>query len=469
MKLYIEIIKLIFNKLIRRKKTGIVLRDFCERMGVVYIKFAQILATQNVGNLFTEDDRIILSKLCDDVNPISFDEIKEIIENEYNTPLENIFSNIDTKPLGSASISQVHKGALLSGEEVAIKVKREDITNRIEKDLNKIKKIIHRYGKIVNFKNLLGGDKALELYFKWIYEEIDFNKEKNNIKTYDKFAKSVNGKIIKNKDICVPKVYEKLCTENIIVMEYINHKTINKIELNENNKKIICNAINSYLSSCFYALYHDQKIVFHGDPHGGNIYLDNNGNIGFLDMGLIFELSESDAKLTREFFLCAYSGNYEKLYNMLISYANMNEKEKEIFKSKIKDYIEDIKTKPVTKYFTDMINICVEINISPPTFLFSMAKAFICLDGISVFSNNMETAKELLEEQTIEYFINRSVDDCKNIIESGITLGPKLISNTLKYGFVKGLSEETMEVIKLRDYLKETLNHYEEIIDTIKN
>ena len=65
MKLYYEIIKLLYRKYIRGCNTGEVIKDFCEKMGIVYIKLAQILATQNFGDLFTEEDRKILSSICD--------------------------------------------------------------------------------------------------------------------------------------------------------------------------------------------------------------------------------------------------------------------------------------------------------------------------------------------------------------------------------------------------------------------
>lgn len=469
MKLYIEIVKLLFNKFILRKKTGVVLKCFCENMGVVYIKLAQILATQNFGNLFTEDDRIVLSSICDNVNPISFNEIKSVIEEEYKKSIDEIFSYVHDVPVGSASISQVHKASLLDGRVVAIKVKRKDITDTMESDLKRIKMLIHRFGRLFNFKNLLGGDMALDLYFSWILEEIDFNHEKDNIKLYSDFALSVNGKINGAKNIVVPKVYENFCTNNIIVMEFIEYKTINKLVLNDYNKKLIGDALNSYLSLSFYALYHDKKIIFHGDPHGGNIYIDDDGNIGFLDLGLIFELSESDEKLTRDFFLTAYSCNYEKLIDMLTKYAVMSDKEKEVFSSKVKDYVLLVRNKPVTSYFTDMINICLEVNIVPPKFLFCMAKAFICLDGINVFSENSKSAIELLQNQTIEYFVDRSLKDCNNILNSGLSLIPKFINNTLKDGINKSITDETIEILKLRDNLKNTLLHCEEVINVIKN
>ena len=208
-----------------------------------------------------------------------------------------IFLSIDPNPIGSASISQVHKAILKNGDIVAIKIKRKDITDNIDNDIKQIKKLALKYGKYIGLKNKIASKKVLDLYLNWIYEETDFINEKENIIKYTEFAKSVNNKVENTKLIKVPKVYEKLCTENIIVMEYIEDKTINHLSLDECNKKRIAEGLNSYIKSSFYALLNQKTVIFHGDPHNGNIYLDKDGNIGFLDMGNTFELSKKDAKL----------------------------------------------------------------------------------------------------------------------------------------------------------------------------
>ena len=345
MKLYIQAIKLLFNKFILRKNNGIVIKDFSEKMGVVYIKLAQMLATQNFGNLFTEKDRQMLSSICDNCNPISYDEIEEILKQEYGVNLDNVFSFIEKEPVGSASVSQVHRAILKTGEEVAIKVKRKDITGTIDEDIKRIRKIVHRFGKFVNFSNFTGGDHALDLYLEWIEQETDFAHEKENIKVYQNFADSVNGKVSGTKKIKVPKLYEEYCTDNIIVMEFIKTQTVNKLELTDENKTKITTALNSYIRSSFWALFNDKQIVFHGDPHSGNICIDEDNNICFLDMGLLCTLSDDDAKLCRNFFLTVYSGNYEKLYDLLVSYGDMSEEKKKSFKEDCKKYCEDIKKK----------------------------------------------------------------------------------------------------------------------------
>lgn len=99
-----------------------------------------MLATQNYGEIFTEKDRKLLADICDDCNPISYEEIEKILKQEYGTNIDNIFSFIDKNRVGAASISQVHRAILTTGEEVAIKIRRKDITKSINEDIRKIKK-----------------------------------------------------------------------------------------------------------------------------------------------------------------------------------------------------------------------------------------------------------------------------------------------------------------------------------------
>lgn len=466
MKLYIEVIKLLIGKFILRKKNGILIKKFAIKNGIVYIKLAQMLATQNFGNLFTEKDRQMLSSICDDCNPISYNEVERILKKEYGNDLGKVFKCIEEEPVGSASVSQVHKAILKTGEEVAIKIKRRDITKTIEKDLKRIRKIVHHFGKFVNFKNYTGGDYALELYLKWILDETDFVHEKENIKLYQNFADTVNGKISGTKKIKLPKVYEEYCTENVIVMEFINARTINKMELTSENKERIVTAFNSYLQLSFWAMFNDKQIVFHGDPHSGNICVDENGNIVFLDMGLLCALSDKDAKLCRTFFLAAYSSNYEKMYNLLVSYGDMDNETKKRFKEDCKSYCEGIKNKEVTYYFIDMLNICLYYEFVPPDFLFNMAKAFVCLNGINNFTNNNTSAKELLQGQTIEFLIKRSLKDCKDILFDGLCVMPKLLDKALhKENLITAIKETTDEEI---ESVRNALDNFNEMLDLIK-
>ena len=382
--------------------------------------------------------------------------------------MKDKFLSIDEVPIGSASISQVHRAVLKSGEEVAIKVKRKDITENLEKDIVHMKKLMHTYGRFFKFGNYSGGDKAFNLYFKWILEETDFFNEVQNIKKYTSFANSVNGKVIGNKDIKIPKLYEDLCTENIIVMEYIPYKTINKLDLNDENRERIKVALNSYISSSLYAMFNNLPIIFHGDPHGGNIYIDDNNNIGFLDMGLLFELDTVDAKMTKEFFFAAYTGDYQKMYSLVVEYGNMDKQQKAEFWDDIKDYCDGISKKAVTSYFIDMMNICLKYEFVPPNFLFCMAKAFVCLGGLNNISQNDISGSELLKEQVIKFFIKDSITKFRGLVCQNIDTIPKLMHDTFQYGLEDGIAMQTNNVERIYKNVDDIFNNSKFIFNLIK-
>ena len=321
---------------------------------------------------------------------------------------------------------------------------------------------MYRYGKFIGFKNTPAGDKGLDIYLGWIKEESDFEHERKNIKNYSSFADSVNGNIIGAKKIVVPKVHEELSTSNIIVMDYVEDKTINQLELNEENKEKIAKALNSYFQLSFYALLNNKSVIFHGDPHGGNIYLDKDGNIGFLDMGLTYELSDEDYDMTKKFFLAIYSRNPKQVYDLLMSMEGSLAADQEKLKHDINEYCKNIKDKPVTSWFMDMIGVCLNQEIVPPKFLFNMAKAFACLSGINGFSDNLISATELLKEQATDYYIKRSINDISSLAVSGVKLVPKLLNNLLENGLVKGTEMQTTDTSYFYRDAKETLNNCKE-------
>jgi len=465
MKLYYYTFLAIIKKYIFRKNTGEIIRWFASKMGVVYIKFAQMLAMQNYGNIFTEEDRIKLSEICDNCNPIKFKKIIKIIEKEYKVPINKKFKKIYEKPVGAASISQVHKAILKNGDVVAIKVKRKDITNKIDKDIKQLKRLIHHFGKFAKFKNFLGSDNALNLYLTWIKEETDFNNEKNNLIKYYHFAQSVNGKVKGTSNIVTPKVYKNLCTDNIIVMKFINSKTINQMKLINKNKEKISSCLNDYISLSFYALFNDQKVIFHGDPHGGNIYIDKYGNVGFLDMGLIFELTKEENEFIRKLFFNSYNNKYEELLKILIDNSTYKEFNYESLKNDIRNCCEKFKTIPVTQFFVEMINVFTEYNINPPEILFKLAKAFVSLYGINNFINNDTNTENLLMPQIIEYYINKTIKEFKDVFKTGIDILPSFIANTLKNGFVKSLSDEIININIFNKKLSKAVNNLNESIN----
>ena len=207
--------------------------------------------------------------------------------------------------------------------------------------------------------------------------------------------------------------------------------------------------------------------MFHGDPHSGNICVDENANIYFLDMGLLCVLNDEDAILCREFFLAVYNGDYEKISNMILKYSNMDDESIISFKKDCKLYCEGIKDKNITYYFMDMVNICLKYEINPPNFLFSMTKAFFCLNGICNFVGNDFTAKKLLNDQVIEFFLKRSFADCKKCAKRTYSLIPSYIDNVRKNGLEDTITKIITEEDLIQD-IKRSIINLQEVLSYMK-
>lgn len=468
MRLYFYGLIMLIKKFLLRQSTGKVVRDFASKMGVVYVKLAQILAMQNIGQMFTEADRVALSQLCDHCKPVSYRRIRRILKRTYGEKGLAQFQEISPEPIGSASISQVHRAVLQDGSVVAIKVKRRDITRRIARQVRQMRRLVHRFGRMAKFANFLGSDVALDLYLDWIYQETDFDSERQNIVRYSEFAESVNQKVAHTHNIVVPKVHPELCTPEIIVMDFVTAPTLNRLPLTPENKERIGQGINDYLKLSFYALFHDLPVVFHGDPHGGNVYLDTAGNIGFLDLGLIFELSPSEASFVRQLFLNAYSSNVEKLVELIISHSDFTQFDRAALTAAIAKCCQEFRQIPVTEYFMKMIGVFTQHNIAPPQILFKMAKAFVTLFGINTFVGNALDTEGLLTTQVAEFYVERTLRDVRRVVYSGWQIVPQLVTTTLSDGPTKGLAESLVGLGRLSGEVSQLAENCGELLRCFK-
>ena len=415
MRLLINGTTLLFDKFVLQKSNGKCLKRFCSHMGIAYIKLAQILAMQNINGLFTAEDRNDILHIVDDCNRVPFSYVDKILRKEFGEKYKSIIKKINHKPEGSASVSQVHAAILTTGEKVVFKVKRQDIDKTVRKDIRNIKIIIRLFGKLLGFTNYIGSNMALDMYADWIMQELDFKHEVQNILEYKRFADSVNGKLPDCTNILVPKVYKEYCTENVVCMEYIPYPTVSKLEFTSETKERVIAAGCSYIKLSFYALLNNQKVVFHGDPHTGNIYIDDEGNIGFLDFGLVFSLTPADSSKTRDLFFMTYFGEYDKLFKTLKPALHTDKDKTEEFKEEVKTYCECLKSKPITSYFMDLCVICFRYDITPDSYLFNMAKAFVCLGGIDTVYENSITAHYLLDSMVLEYLYTQTLSSMRKL------------------------------------------------------
>lgn len=255
-----------------------------------------------------------------------------------------------------------------------------------------------------------------------------------------------------------------MCTEDIIVMEFIFSKTINQMKLTQQNKELIRNSLNDYVQLSFYALFHDMPVTFHGDPHGGNIYIDKKGNIGFLDMGLIFTFSKEEVAFIRKLFLDAYTCNIEELTHLLVDGSNQKDVDVDILKEEFRTCCEEFKNVSVPEFFMSMIFVYTKHNLEPDPIFYKMAKAFVALFGINTFSENIKTTEELLFEQIVNFYVSRTMNDVKEVTESSISFLPNFIKNTIEKGLSKSITEQIVSLSNFSKKVNESVKHFDEIL-----
>ena len=287
-----------------RKNARKVLNTFIS-LGPVYIKLGQWLSSR--ADILPQPYLEELAKLQDSVPPAPFDQIKPIIEKDLG-PINEKFDEIDSNCISGASLGQVYRGSI-SGQQVAIKVKRPGIEKVVAKDLKVLKKILPLALRFVD-PNLRYSAKAmLSQFIETIHEEMDYTIESKNLK---KIKKDME----KNTKIIVPSVFDDFSSKNVLTMEYLpGIKVTNVQALDE--KGIDREQLVIDVHKVFFTMLLKHSI-FHADPHPGNISVTDDGKLILYDYGMVGRMNnETRFKLIR-LYLALVEKNPPRVVNAMI-------------------------------------------------------------------------------------------------------------------------------------------------------
>ncbi len=252
------------------------IRMAMEELGPSFVKLGQILATR--PDMVPQELCDELAKLHDTVPPFGFDQAKQIIEAELDSPLKTLFREFDKKPVASASIAQVHRAVLPDGEIVAIKVQRPGIRQTIEVDLEimlDLARLMERYIHGLDAVNPVG---IVQEFARTIRKELDFTIEADHI---ERFARNFES----NDNVHVPRVFRRRSTGTVLTMEFVDGVKVSDLAaLREGGfdlELIASRGADLILEQIFLHGF------FHADPHPGNILILPDNVICFLDYGMM--------------------------------------------------------------------------------------------------------------------------------------------------------------------------------------
>ena len=348
-----------------------------EELGPTFIKLGQILSTR--PDIVPADILEELQKLQDHIPAVPTDEIRAQIHRELGYPTEELFQKFEDIPLATASISQVHRAILKSGEQIVCKVRRPGIESVIETDLDIMIGLAY-----LTEKHLPGGELydpvgLVKEFRRTIHRELDFSREG---RTTDRFA----ANFADDETIHIPKVFWDYTGQTVLTLEYVSGiKISHHDELKEAGldlKVIARNGADNFLKQVFI------HGLFHADPHPGNIHIMPGNTLCIFDFGMVGRLDD-DLKLhLTELLLCVLHRDVDRLISQLLYSGELHDESNiKNLKRDLTEFIDDyydilLQDLKVGKLLIDFVEILTEHQIKFPSNLMLLSRALFVMEGI---------------------------------------------------------------------------------------
>ncbi len=256
------------------------LRLTLEDCGGMFVKFGQIASTRT--DLLPEVLTTELATLQSSARPVPADEIREVLEQELGASVEEEFASFDFEPLAAASIGQTHRAVLKTGERVVVKVQRPGIEDVMHRDAAVLRMAANVIDRRVEGARHLGIKRLSEELITSLERELDYSIEASSAAAFLEHLHDETG-------VTAPVVYQALSTRRVLVMEEIDGVTVADQQAVEASP-VSTNVLAARLLQSFL----DQVLrdgLYHADPHPGNIFVDADGRLWFLDFGAVGRLS----------------------------------------------------------------------------------------------------------------------------------------------------------------------------------
>ncbi|AWX32596.1 AarF/ABC1/UbiB kinase family protein [Methanosphaera sp. BMS] len=350
------------------------LREAMEELGPAFIKLGQLLASRPdmIGPEIAED----LKKLRDNTPITPFDQMREVVESELGKPLEEIYSEFDENPLGSASIGQVYKATLKeNGQEVAVKIQKPNIYNIIVADVKILNDLAGKADKYITKTRTYNLPAIMKEFERSIFKELNYMEEVLNIQ---KITKNFE----EDERVVIPQAFNEYSTSKIITMELVDGYVISELFDKEiegiDNKEMAQIAVQSYLKQILLDGF------FHADPHPGNMFVTKDANISYIDWGMVGIITEEFKGNLAQLILILLSGDSKKLIKQLIYMKIITPQQNtEEFQEDVEDLLNKylgVDLDQMDGIFESLMNVMIKHNIVLPREFVMIGRGFILLE-----------------------------------------------------------------------------------------
>ena len=256
-----------------------------EELGPCFIKLGQLLSTR--PDVMPASYIDALARLQSTVAPVPTDKIIRIVEAELGAPVSELFQSFSPEPLATASMAQVHKAILRNGDEVAVKVQRPGVRQRIEIDIEILHEMARFATRYTSFGARYGIMQMVRELEHSLSQELDFRQEAEN-------TRLIGRQIADFTRLTTPTVYTDYTTRRVLVLSFVHGRHLSRITREEFDTLDTPAIARDLLSAYLKQIVLDG--IFHCDPHPGNIFLADDGRLALMDFGMVgrFDAGQKD-------------------------------------------------------------------------------------------------------------------------------------------------------------------------------
>jgi ubiquinone biosynthesis protein len=355
------------------------LRLAMEELGPTFIKLGQLLSTR--PDVLSKEYIQEFSKLQDEVPAVSLEEINAQIQRELGYPAEELFAEFSKQPIAAASIAQVHRGKLKSGEDVVFKVRRPGIVKIVETDIDVLMGLaylVEQHMPTVALYNPIG---LVKEFRRNIMREMNFTREG---RTVDRFA----ANFADSSTVYIPKIFWDYTGDIVLTMEYVPGIKISELEKltaqGYDLKEIARRGADSFLKQVL------DFGLFHADPHPGNVFILPDQVICMLDYGMVGHLGQDLKDQLVDLLQALLSRDVDSIISQLLYSGELaDNSDLKNLRRDLHDFIDDyydivLQDIKVGKLLSEFIEILTHYRIHFPADFMMLAKALIVMEGVGL-------------------------------------------------------------------------------------
>lgn len=289
-------------------------RKALEELGPTYVKFGQLLSMRQ--DLIPEEYAKEFTKLQNRVSPFPFEDVEAMIRSEFGASISELYAEFDENPIAAASIGQVHRAKLHSGEEVAVKIQRPAIRKIVDADLDIMYSLAGFAEQHIEEIRLYDPVGVIDEISHSIHAELDYIQEARNIER-------IRNNLRSDKHVVIPNVYWDYCSEKVLTLEFINGVKCDDFEklqeMGVDRNKVATYGVKTFMKQVF------EDGFFHADMHAGNVFVLPDGRIALLDFGMSGHISDEMRDLLIDALVAITKGDLKRYMEILRDFGMIDE------------------------------------------------------------------------------------------------------------------------------------------------